>query len=156
MYFFVSIEKNKLNISEFYRDSITFRTNIMHTPTIFDQTDRTGTTPALCYDSANPDEYLSDSDSYNNNDSDCESDDYNIHGSNYESDSEEAPCALISTTKAVKERKVNVAYTLRQENFNDKFSPKDLLNAIQGILSLPPRDMSDDKGSLDCLPIYSL
>ena len=98
---------------------------------------------------------MSDSESYNNNDSDCESDDYNIHGSNYESDSEEAPCALTSTTKAVKERKVNVAYTLRQENFNDKFSPKDLLNAIQGILSSPPRDMSDDKGSLDCLPIYS-
>ncbi|CAB4389189.1 unnamed protein product [Rhizophagus irregularis] len=127
----------------------------MHTPTNFDQTDRTRTGPALRYDGAGPDEYVSDSDSYNNNDSDCESDDYNTHGSNYESDSEEAPCTLTSTTKAVKERKVNVAYTLRQENFNDKFSPKDLLNAIQGILSSPPRDMSDDKGSLDCLPIYS-
>ena len=48
-----------------------------------------------------------------------------------------------------------MTYTLKQENFNNKFSPKDLLNAIQGILSSLPRDMSDDKGSLDCLPIYS-
>ena len=54
MYFFVSIEKNKLNISEFYRDSITFRTNTMHTPTNFDQTDRSGITPALRYDGAGP------------------------------------------------------------------------------------------------------
>ena len=48
-----------------------------------------------------------------------------------------------------------MTYTLRQENFNDKFSPKDLLNAIREILSSSPRDMSDNKGSLDCLPIYS-
>jgi hypothetical protein len=40
MCFFASIKKNKLNIFEFYRDSITFRTIIMHIPTIFDQTDR--------------------------------------------------------------------------------------------------------------------
>ncbi|CAB4445689.1 unnamed protein product [Rhizophagus irregularis] len=110
----------------------------MHTPTIFDQTDRTGTGPALRYDSAGPDEYLSDSDSYNNNDSDCESDDYNIHGSNYESDSEEAPCASTNTT-------MTPLFQL----------PNDLLNSIRGILSSPPRDMSNDKGSLDCLPIYS-
>src|SRR5436190_5682138 len=48
-----------------------------------------------------------------------------------------------------------MTYTLREENFNDKFSPKDLLNAIRGILTSSPRDMSDYKGSLDCLPIYS-
>src|SRR2546430_3144988 len=30
----------------------------------------------------------------------------------------------------------------RSEKFNDKFSPKDLLNAIQGILLSPPRNMS--------------
>src|SRR5438045_1339609 len=48
-----------------------------------------------------------------------------------------------------------MTYTLREENFNDKFSPKDLLNAIRGILTSSPKDMSDDKGSLDCLPIYS-
>ncbi|GES73734.1 hypothetical protein GLOIN_2v1766623 [Rhizophagus clarus] len=113
------------------------------------------TGPALRYDGASFSEYLSDSDSYNDNDSDCGSDDYNNYESNYESDNEEASCTLTSTTKAVKERKVNVTYTLRQENFNDKFFPKDLLNAIQGILSSPSRDMSDDKGSLDCLPIYS-
>src|ERR1051325_194193 len=127
----------------------------MHTPTIFNQTDRSGTAPALRYDGTGPDKYLSDSDSYNDNDSDCGSDDYNNYESNYESDNEEASCASTSTTEAVKERKVNVTYTLRQENFNDKFSPKDLLNAIRGILSSPPRDMSNDKGSLDCLPIYS-
>src|SRR5581483_2635701 len=40
---FTSSGKNKLNISEIYRDSITFRTNTMHTPTNFDQTDRTET-----------------------------------------------------------------------------------------------------------------
>src|ERR1044071_2478111 len=54
MYFFISIEKNKLNISEFYKDSITFRTNIMHTPTIFDQTDRSRTGLTLHYDGAGP------------------------------------------------------------------------------------------------------
>src|SRR5581483_441959 len=73
----------------------------------------------------------------------------------YGSDNEEASCTSTSTTEAVKERKVNVTYTLRQENFNGKFSPKDLLNAIREILSSSPRDMSDNKGSLDCLPIYS-
>ncbi|GBC33045.1 hypothetical protein GLOIN_2v1766623 [Rhizophagus irregularis DAOM 181602=DAOM 197198] len=126
----------------------------MHTSTISDQTVR-GTLAR--YDGASPGKYLSDSDSYNDNDndSDCRSDDYNNYESNYESDNEEASCTSTSTTEAVKERKVNVTYTLRQENFNDKFSPKDLLNAIQGILSSPPRDMSNDKGSLDCLPIYS-
>jgi len=127
----------------------------MHTSNISDQSDRTGIAPALRYDGAGPDKYLSDSDSYNDNDSDCGSDDYNNYESNYESDNEEASCASTSTTEAVKERKVNVTYTLRQENFNDKFSPKDLLNAIREILSSPPRDMSNDKGSLDCLPIYS-
>ena len=124
----------------------------MYTSTISDQTDR-GTLAR--YDGAGPSEYLSDSDSYNNNDSDYGSDDYNNYESNYESDNEKTSCASTSTTEAVKERKVNVTYTLRQENFNDKFSPKDLLNAIRGILSLSPRDMLDDKGSLDCLPIYS-
>ena len=75
---------------------------------------------------------MSDSDSYNDNDSDCGSDDYNNYESNYGSDNEEASWASTSTTEAIKEWKVNVTYTLRQENFNDKFSPKDLLNAIQG------------------------
>jgi hypothetical protein len=109
------------------------------------------------YNSARPDEYLSDSSSCTDNDnrSDLGSDNYNDYESNYESDNEEASCASTSTTEAVKEQKVNVTYTLRQENFNDKFSPKDLLNAIREILSSSPKDMSDDKGSLDCLPIYS-
>ncbi|GES85411.1 hypothetical protein GLOIN_2v1777834 [Rhizophagus clarus] len=127
----------------------------MYTSTIFNQTDHSGIAPALCYDDASPDEYLSDTDSYNDNDSDCRSDDYNNYKFNYGSDNEEASCASTSTTEAVKERKVNVTYTLRQENFNGKFFPKDLLNAIREILSSLPRDMSDDKGSLDCLPIYS-
>ena len=39
--------------------------------------------------------------------------------------------------------------------FNDEFSPKDLINGIRIILSSPPRDMSNDIGSLDCLPIFS-
>jgi len=122
----------------------------MHTPTNFDQTDRTGTLTR--YNGTGSDEYLSDSSSYTDNRSDLRSDDYNDYESNYESDNEEAPYASTSTTEVVKERK---AYSLRQEKFNDKFFPKDLLNAIRKILSSLPRDMSDDKGSLDCLPIYS-
>ena len=121
--------------------------------------DQTGTAR---YDGAGPDKYLSDSDSYNDNGSDCGSDDYNNYESNCESDSEEAPCASTSTIKTplvqppnVKERKINVAYTLRQEKFNNDFTPKDLLNTIREIFLLPPRDMSDIIGSLDYLPIYS-
>ncbi|PKK41087.1 hypothetical protein RhiirC2_805047, partial [Rhizophagus irregularis] len=82
--------------------------------------------------------------------------------SNYESDNEEAPCASTSTIKTplvqppnVKERKINGTYTLRQEKFNDNFSSKNLLNAIREIFLSPPRDMSDEKGSLEDLPIYS-
>ncbi|RGB36493.1 hypothetical protein C1646_666922 [Rhizophagus diaphanus] len=133
----------------------------MYTSTISDQTDHIGTAPALCYDGISPDEYLSDSDSYND-ESDLGSDDYNNYESNYVSDNEEASCASTSTIKTplvqplnVKERKINVAYTLRQEKFNDNFSSKDLLNAIREIFLLLPRDMSDKKGSLEYLPIYS-
>src|SRR5688500_5598284 len=39
--------------------------------------------------------------------------------------------------------------------FNDNFSSKNLLNAIREIFLSPPRDMSDEKGSLEYLPIYS-
>ena len=66
----------------------------MHTPTNFDQTNRSGTLAR--YNGADPDEYLSDSDNYSDNESDCKSDDYNNYESNYESDNEETPCA--STT----------------------------------------------------------
>src|SRR5436309_7156337 len=107
----------------------------MHTPTIFNQTDHTGTDSALCYNGAN--EYLSDSSSCTDNKSDLGSDDYNDYESNYESDNEEASRDLTSTTQTplvqspnVKEQKINVAYTLRQKKFNDNFSSKDLLNAI--------------------------
>jgi hypothetical protein len=132
----------------------------MHTPTTSNQ--NRGTGPLVYYNNAGPDEFLGDLDSYSDNESDCGSDDYNNYESNYESDSEEAPCASTSTTETplvqlsnLQERNVNATYTLRRKKFNDKFSPKDLLNAIREILSLPPRDMSNDKGSLDCLPIYS-
>ena len=59
----------------------------MYTSTISDQTDW-GTLAR--YDDAGSDEYLSDSDSYND-ESDLGSDDYNNYESNYESDNEEAP-----------------------------------------------------------------
>ena len=92
----------------------------MHITSISDQTDRTGIGPALRYNGAGPNEYLSDSDSYNDNESDCRSDDYYNHESNCESDSEEASCASTSTTRTplvqppnVTEQKANVAYTLR-------------------------------------------
>src|SRR3954447_10102831 len=131
----------------------------MHTPTSFDQTDRSD--PLVYYNSASPDGNLSDSSNYSDNESDLGSDNYNNFESNYESENEEAPCASTSITETPLvqpsniERNVNATYTLRQEKFNDKFSPKDLVSAIQGILSSPPRDMSNDKGSLECLPIYS-
>src|ERR1043166_10215455 len=47
--FFATIEKNKLNISKFYRDSIIFQTNIMHTPINFDQTDHFGNARLVYY-----------------------------------------------------------------------------------------------------------
>ncbi|RGB26762.1 hypothetical protein C1646_770014 [Rhizophagus diaphanus] len=77
-------------------------TDDIYTLTISDQTvQRT----LARYDGASPDEYLSDLDSYNDNDndSDCGSDDYNNYESNYKSDNEEAFCASTSTTEAVKE-----------------------------------------------------
>ncbi|RIA93587.1 hypothetical protein C1645_819219 [Glomus cerebriforme] len=134
----------------------------MHISTISDQTDRTRTAPAFRYDGTSPNEYLSDSSSYTDNRSDLGSDNYNYYESNYESDNEKAPYASTNITKTlsiqlpnIEEQKVNTSYTLRQEKFNDKFSPKDLINKIQKIASSQPRDMSNDKGSLDCLPIYS-
>ena len=54
MCFFASIKKNKLNIFKFYRDSITFQTNIMHTLTNFNQTDHAGISSLVYYDNANP------------------------------------------------------------------------------------------------------
>ncbi|GBC30608.2 hypothetical protein GLOIN_2v1770871 [Rhizophagus irregularis DAOM 181602=DAOM 197198] len=104
----------------------------MHTPTNFDQTDHSETAH---YDDAETDEYLSDSNSYTDNRSDLGSDNYNDYESNYESDNEGAPCASTSTIKTPLEK------------FNDNFSSKDLLNAIQEIFLSPPRDMSDKKGS---------
>ncbi|RGB26609.1 hypothetical protein C1646_770204 [Rhizophagus diaphanus] len=135
----------------------------MHTSTISDQTDRTRTAPALCYNGASHDECLSDSSSCTDNRSDLGSDDYNNdYESNYESDNEEATCASTSITKTpsiqllnVREQKINATYTLRQEKFNNDFTPKDLLNIIRKIFLSPPRDMSDEKGSLEYLPIYS-
>ncbi|PKY61996.1 hypothetical protein RhiirA4_487734, partial [Rhizophagus irregularis] len=119
----------------------------MYTSTISDQTDR-GTLAR--YDSAGPDEYLSDSRSCTDNRSDLGSDGYNDYESNYESDNEEATCASTSITATL-----SFQYSLRQEKFNDNFSSKDLLNTIQEIFLPPPRNMSDIIGSLDDLPIYS-
>src|SRR5688572_3505405 len=104
----------------------------MHTPTSFDQTDRFGTTPALRYDGAGPDEYLSDSSSCTDSRSDLGSDDYNDYESNYESDNEEATRASTSITATP-----SFQYSLRQEKFNDNFSSKDLLNVIQEIFLSP-------------------
>src|SRR5436305_6456066 len=109
----------------------------MHTLTIFDQTNRSGTSFLAYYNNAGPNKYLSDLSSCTDNRFDLGSDDYNDYESNYESENEEAPCTSTSTIKTplvqppnVKERKINMAYTLRQEKFNDNFSSKDLLNTI--------------------------
>ncbi|GET01846.1 hypothetical protein GLOIN_2v1792147 [Rhizophagus clarus] len=123
-----------------------FSTDDIHTTTISDQTDHSRTLTR--YDSVCPDEYLSNSSSCTDNRSNLGSDDYNIYESNYELNNKEAPFASASTTEVVEERKINATFFLRQEKFNDKFSPKDLLNAIWKILSSSPRDMSDDKGAL--------
>ncbi|RGB24122.1 hypothetical protein C1646_676610 [Rhizophagus diaphanus] len=167
----------------------------MYTSTISDQTDR-GTLTR--YDGTSPDEYLSDSNSYNN-ESDLGSDDYNNYESNYESDNEEAPCTSTSTIKTPLVQPLNEVFAgqnlqrnlhgiiveilsgtnvfripcdetcgvksqvrghhtwinIRQEKFNDNFSSKDLLNAIQEIFLSPPRDVSNEKGSLEYLQIYS-
>ena len=132
----------------------------MHTPTFSDQD--CGSGPALRYDGAGSDEYLSDSSNYTDNESDLGSDGYNNYEYNYESDSKETSSASTGITETsliqlpnVQKRNVDMTFTLRQETFNDKFSPKDLLNEIQKIALLPPRDMSDIIGSLDYLPIYS-
>ncbi|CAB4392821.1 unnamed protein product [Rhizophagus irregularis] len=126
----------------------------MHTPTVFDQTDRTGTGPLIYYNNAGPDEYLSDSSSCTDNGSDLGSDDYNNYESNYKSDSEETSCASTSTTRTPLVQP-HAIYSLRKEKFNNDFTPKDLLNEIRKISLSPPRDMSDIIGTLDCLPIYS-
>src|ERR1051326_7440075 len=127
----------------------------MHTSTIFDQTDRSGTGPLARYDvdGVGSDEYLSDSSSYSDNESDLGSDDNNNYESNYESDNEEAPCASTSITETPLvqpsniEQNANASYSLRQEEFNNNnFSSRDLLNAIWDILLSLPRDMLNDKG----------
>ncbi|CAB4379314.1 unnamed protein product [Rhizophagus irregularis] len=126
----------------------------MHTPTVFDQTDHTGTGPLIYYNNAGPDEYLSDSSSCTDNGSDLGSDDYNNYESNYKSNSEETSCASTSTTRTPLVQP-HAIYFLRKEKFNNDFTPKDLLNEIRKISLSPPKDMSDIIGTLDCLPIYS-
>ncbi|PKY54157.1 hypothetical protein RhiirA4_472806 [Rhizophagus irregularis] len=117
----------------------------MHTPTNFDQTDHSGTAR---YDGAETDEYLSDSSSCTDNRSDLGLDDYNDYESN----------TSLIMSRIMKELSVLQPALSRlhwQEKFNDNFSSKDLLNAIREIFLSPPRDMSDEKGSLEYLPIYS-
>ncbi len=130
----------------------------MHTSTIFNKTDHE---TLACYNDASSDEYLSDSSSYSNSEFDLGLDDYNNYKSNYKSDNEEALCASTSIAKTLLvqlsniEQNANVLYSLRQEEFNNNFSSKDLLNTIQDIFLSLPRDMLNDKGSLNCLSIYS-
>src|SRR3954454_6958010 len=125
----------------------------MHTPTIFDQTDRTG--PLVYYNNAGPDKNLSNLSNYFDNESDLGSDNYNNYESNYESDNEETPCASTSITKTPLvqppniEQNANASYSLRQKEFNNNFSSKNLLNEIRKIALSPPRDMSDILGSLE-------
>ncbi len=87
----------------------------MYIPTTSNQNRETA-----CYDNINSDKYLSDLDSYNNNDSNCRSDDYNNYKSNYKSNSEKAFCTLTSIIEIllvqllnVKKQKANMIYTLR-------------------------------------------
>jgi len=78
-----------------------FLTDNMHILTTFNQTNYTGTSPLTCYNNADPGKYLNDSDSYNDNDSDCRPNNYNNYESNYESDNKETPCTLTSTIKTL-------------------------------------------------------
>ncbi len=70
----------------------------MYIPITSNQNRETG--PLVRYDSASFDEYLNNSDSYNDK-SDCRSDNYNNHVSNCKSDSEEVPCISISTIETL-------------------------------------------------------
>jgi len=83
-----------------------------------------------------------------------ESDNYNNYKSNYESNSEETSCASTSTTRTSLVQS-HAIYSLRKKNFNNDFTPKDLLDIIRKIFSSPPRGISNDKGSLDYFLIYS-
>ncbi|CAG8810578.1 4371_t:CDS:1, partial [Gigaspora rosea] len=103
-------------------------------------------------------DYSSDSDKYSDNISECESGSCSDYSSEYESDTETSTIkSSISQPPKVEEQmfnstnstdRVGVIYTQRQEKFDDKFTPKDLLNKIHEIASSPTRDMSDKKGSL--------
>jgi|SRR6266542_155116 len=131
----------------------------MYTSTTSDQTDHIKTT---CYDSASSDEYLSNSSSYSNNESDLGSVNCNNYEFSYKSDNKEAFHVLTSITETllvqlpnVQEQNVNVTYTLKQKKFNNKFFPKDLISAIRKILLSSSRDMSNDKESLKYLSIHS-
>ncbi|RGB25504.1 hypothetical protein C1646_771644 [Rhizophagus diaphanus] len=105
----------------------------MHTSTISDQTDHVETVPTLRYNGTGPDEYLSDSDSYNG-ESNLGSDDYYNYESNYESDNEEATWSSLYNAYDRDEVRDKLVIKIDQDDRASKFSVAD---DISEVYSLP-------------------
>ncbi|CAH1767892.1 15019_t:CDS:2 [Entrophospora sp. SA101] len=118
------------------------------------------------YGGGETDDYSSDSDKYSDNISEYESENCSDYGSEYESDTETTIKSPISQPPNIEKQISNstnstdqvnstcsnypaTVLTKRQEKFDNKFTPKDLLNKIREIASSPARDMSNNKGSLE-------
>ncbi|CAG8622370.1 3218_t:CDS:2 [Ambispora gerdemannii] len=110
------------------------------------------------------DDYSSDSDVYSDNISESGSENCSDYGSDYESDTETSTIKppipqppkveelMSNTTYSTKQ--VSPTYSKRQERFDDKFTQKDVMNKIREIVSLPTRDMSNNKGSLEDIHLW--
>ena len=111
------------------------------------------------YGGGETDDYSSDSDVYSDNISESESENCSDYGSEYESDTETIIKSPISQPPNIEKQISNstnstdqvnstcsnypaTVLTKRQEKFDNKFTPKDLLNKIREIASSPARDMS--------------
>ncbi|RHZ80880.1 hypothetical protein Glove_131g51 [Diversispora epigaea] len=109
-------------------------------------------------------DYSSSSDVYSDNISESESENCSDYDSDYESDNKtntiETPVPqppkveeqLSNTTYSTEQ--VSPTYSKRQEKFEDKFTQKDLLNKICRIASLPARDISSNKDSLEDVHLW--
>ena len=117
------------------------------------------------YGGGETDDYSSDSDKYSDNISEYESENCSDYGSEYQSDTETIIKSPISQPPNIEKQISNstnstdqvnstcsnypaTVLTKRQEKFDNKFTPKDLLNKIREIASSPARDMSNNKGLL--------
>ncbi|RIB17565.1 hypothetical protein C2G38_2186998 [Gigaspora rosea] len=116
------------------------------------------------YGGGKTDDYSSDSDNFSDNIFEYRSENCSDYGSDYESDNEtntiETP---VPQPPKVEEQMSNTTYSTeqvipmyskRQERFDDKFTQKDVMNKIREIVSLPTRDMLNNKGSLEDIHLW--